>query len=175
MRPADVRAWSQYRGHARGMIEKHVTLRTYATTDAEIVAQALEDEKLLRWLAALPIPLDPETREKYLTFLSDPEVLAKVICIDGVPIGLVSLGVELSFWITCEFHGQGLGLWAVRSFLQQVPPATETVTACCMCGNLSAMAILTKLGFECTEKSFRRFSFAHGHAVDFLRYHLRRS
>ena len=156
------------------MTEKHTTLRPYATSDADAVAKALDDEALLRWLAALPVPLDQDACEKYLGFLSDPEVYASVICVDDVPVGSVSLGTELSFWITCEFQGHGLGLWAARGFLEQLPATIETVTACCMRDNRSSIAILTRLGFECAGGPFRRFSFAHGHAVDFLRYHFRR-
>ncbi|MEO1188996.1 MAG: GNAT family N-acetyltransferase [Pseudomonadota bacterium] len=157
------------------MIENYATLRPYFPEDADAVARALEDKELLCWLAALPIPLEAVDREKYLTFLGDPEVCASVVCVDGVPVGSVSLGTELSFWIARGFHGQGLGLWAVRRFLDQVPETHETITACCMRDNLSAIAILDRLGFQSTQDPFRRFSFAHGHAVEFLRYHLRRS
>lgn len=150
------------------------TLRPYEPEDATAIMCALEDEELLRWLAALPIPLQPEDRDSYLGFLGDPDVCASVICVDGLPVGSVSLGTELSFWIARKFHGQGLGLWAVRRFLDQVPVTRETITACCMRGNASATAILERLDFQCTQTPFRRFSFAHGHAVEFLRYLLRR-
>lgn len=154
------------------MIEKHVTLRPFTKADAKALAQALEDPELLSWLAALPIPLDLEACEKYMKYLGDPDVRACVICLDDAPVGLVSLGAELSFWMKRECHGQGLGLWAVRRFLEKQPATIETVTACCKRDNLSAVAILKRLGFESTDVPFRRFSFAHGHAVDFLRYHL---
>lgn len=152
----------------------HATLRPYEPEDADAVARALEDKELLRWLAALSIPLEPDDRDNYLEFLGDPDVCASVVCVDGIPVGSVSLGTELSFWIARKFHGQGLGLWAVRRFLKQIPKSHGPITACCMRDNLSATAILDRLDFQCTQTPFRRFSFAHGHAVEFLRYLLSR-
>ncbi|MFA3920403.1 GNAT family N-acetyltransferase [Ruegeria hyattellae] len=152
--------------------KERAALRPFFTTDEGFVLHALQDHDLLRWLAALPIPIDQYAGQKYMRFLGDPDVCARVLCVDERPLGLVSLGTELSFWIKREFRGEGLGLWAVRRFLDELPATTKSVTACCMQDNKTAAALLLRLGFENPDKPFRRFSFAHGHAVDFLRYQL---
>ncbi len=159
--------------HGGTALGARASLRPYSASDAVAVIAALQDPVLTRWLAALPVPPDRQSGEKYLQFLGDRDVWARVLCVDGDLAGIISLGTELSFWIRPAFHGQGLGLWAVREFLHRLPDGTGTVTACCMAQNQAAAALLRKLGFDLVGPPFRRFSFAHGHAVAFLRFQRR--
>ncbi|MDU9004453.1 GNAT family N-acetyltransferase [Sedimentitalea todarodis] len=151
---------------------QYPSLRRMCPSDASAITEALWDPELARWLAAFSLPGDPVDYQRYLDFLCDPDVFARVVCVDGNPVGVISLGTELSFWIKRAFHQRGLGLWAVRSFLDQLPDDTGVVNACCMFENKTAAAFLTRLGFRRTTERFRRFSFAHGHAVEFLRFQL---
>ena len=148
-------------------------LRPYCAKDAEAIIAALQDSELAGWLAALPVPVDRNSAEMYLQFLGDPDVRAQVLTVDGKLVGVVSLGTELSFWIRRAFHGRGLGSWAVGSFLNRLPTEFEVVSSCCMAENKSASAVLLKLGFDRVGPPFRRFSFAHEHAIDFLRFQRR--
>ena len=115
-----------------------VTLQPFSNDDADEIFEALQDCSLARWLAALPVPVDAESGEKYLQFLQDPEIHASILRIDRRFAGLVSLGSELTFWIRTDLQGKGLGTWAVREFLRQLPAGIAKITACCMLENRAA-------------------------------------
>ena len=157
-------------GHAPDPFQGRAVLRAYSVEDGAAVIEVLEDPEVVRWLAALPVPVDPEAAEKYLTFLNDPDVIAQTLWVDDNLAGVISLGTELSFWIKAAFHNTGLGTWAVAQFLHLLPAKQGRVTACCMQSNLAAKAVLQKLEFEPVGDPFRRFSFAHERAVTFLRF-----
>ncbi|WP_299848474.1 GNAT family N-acetyltransferase [uncultured Roseovarius sp.] len=154
------------------ILSAKATLRPFSNDDADEVFDALQDRRLARWLVALPVPVDPASGKDYLRFLQDPEIHARTLRVDRKFAGLVSLGSELTFWIRTGFHRKGLGTWAVQEFLDQLPTDITKVVACCMLENAAATGLLTKLGFFQLGSSFKRFSFAHGHAVMFMRFEL---
>lgn len=162
-------------GADKGALRSRASLRPFSDADATEILDALQDCEMVRWLAALPVPVDPESGNTYLRFLLDPDVHAYTLRVDRTFAGLVSLGTELTFWIRAEMQGNGLGRWAVRRFLEQLPADITTVTACCMQENAAAANLLIRLGFSQVRPPFKRFSFAHEHAVPFLRFTLARS
>lgn len=158
-----------------GALCSSASLRPFSDADAAEMLNALGDCEMVRWLAALPVPVDPESGNTYLRFLLDPDVRAYTLRVDQTFAGLVSLGTELTFWIRAEMQGKGLGTWAVRRFLDQLPADVAKVTACCMKENTSAANLLINIGFSQVGPPFKRFSFAHEHAIQFLRFTLARS
>ncbi|WP_170758996.1 GNAT family N-acetyltransferase [Ruegeria lacuscaerulensis] len=149
-------------------------LRPYRRSDATAIRNALRDRGLLQWLAALPIPIDHTSLQEYTRFLADADVIARAICIGDEVIGIVSLGTELSFWLRRDMQGKGIGRWAVRCFLEQLPMGVQHVEACCLAHNTVSILLLLDASFEETSAPFKRFSFAHGKAMEFRRFRLSR-
>ncbi|MET1416763.1 GNAT family N-acetyltransferase [Roseibium sp. HPY-6] len=136
-------------------------LRPPCIQDGEAISKELSDERVSRYLAALPCPLDDRSLQDYLDFLTGPDQVSRVLEIDGEFAGLISLSTQLTFWVARKYWRLGLASsavkWAVERHLSS--GSSRPLFAEVHASNQGSMRLLEKLGFEKTGQMKSRFSF----------------
>ncbi|WP_299472652.1 GNAT family N-acetyltransferase [uncultured Roseibium sp.] len=150
-------------------------LRPPRLQDGEAISKVLSDERVSRYLAALPCPLDDRSLRDYLDFLTGPDQVSKVLEFDGKFAGLVSLSTQLTFWVAHKYWRMGLASSAVRWVVEHHlgSCASRPLIAEVHSANQSSISLLEKLGFEKTGQMKRRFSFISETTEDFVIYELK--
>lgn len=150
-------------------------LRPPCLQDGEAISKVLSDERVSRYLAALPCPLDDRSLRDYLDFLTGPDQVSRVLEFDGEFAGLISLSTQLTFWVARKYWRLGLASsavkWAVEHHLKSF--SSRSITAEVHAANQGSIRLLEKLGFEKTGQMKRRFSFVSETTEDFVVYELK--
>ncbi|WP_297586784.1 GNAT family N-acetyltransferase [Roseibium sp.] len=152
-------------------------LRPTVLKDRGAIASVLADEKVTRYLAALPYPLDDTALNTYLNFLCGSDQVSKTIELNGEFAGVISLARQLTFWVARKHWRRGLAgcavNWLVDTHFAQ--PDSSTLFAQVHIQNSASIALLKKLGFEQIGPVKRRFSFVTETAEEFVGLELSRS
>ena len=166
-----------------------VTLRPVEEEDADAVQRWMNDERV--WRPALDV--NPTNRVQWEGFfedvLSGEDGVHCLACVDGDPVGLVSLtgsqygpsetsrsrDAELAYWFGPEHHGEG---YASDATARMVRYAFEDrnlrrLSACVGSFNGASIGLLESLGFE-HEGTRREAAWYRGEYHDMLCYGLLR-
>lgn len=145
-------------------------LRPTLPRDRLPIAVALSDERVSRYLAALPCPLDDRTLTEYMDFLCGSGQVSRTLELNGEFTGIVSLSDQIMFWVAHEYWGQGIASSAVNWFVDHhfACPDGRSLKAEVHVSNAGSINLLERLGFERTERMKRRFSFVSETIEEFL-------
>lgn len=160
-----------------GLSSGLLRLRPPCIQDGEAISKELSDERVSRYLAALPCPLDDRSLRDYLDFLTGPDQVSRVLEFEGKFAGLISMSTQLTFWVAREYWRLGLASsavkWAVEGHLRSY--SSRPLLAEVHASNQGSISLLEKLGFEKTGQMKRRFSFVSETTEDFVVYELKTS
>ena len=124
----------------------HVTLDRPRREDAEIIARALRDWSVVRWLSAVPWPYGSEDALDFIARAGPEEHAVRV---QGQLAGMVRGGRDLGIWIMPAFQRQGIGLRAcVLALSRSFRAGIDQVAASHIAGNHRSAALLARLGFR---------------------------
>ncbi|WP_051644692.1 GNAT family N-acetyltransferase [Labrenzia sp. DG1229] len=145
-------------------------LRPTFPTDRLPIAVALADERVSRYLAALPCPLDDRTLTEYVDFLCGSGQVSRTLELNDEFAGIVSLSDQIMFWVAHEYWGQGVASSAVNWLVDHhfACPDGRPLKAEVHASNVGSINLLERLGFERTEQVKRRFSFVSETIEEFL-------
>ena len=152
-------------------------IRPPRSQDAEAISEALSDERVSRYLAALPCPLDDRSLSDYMDFLCGSGQVSRILELDGDFAGVVSHSTQLTFWVDYSFWRKGLASsaveWVIVNHFRL--SGAQPIFAEVQSSNEKSMNLLKKLGFRKSEQVKRRFSFVSERAESFLVFELNHS
>lgn len=124
-----------------------VRLRPPVAGDADAIYLAMQDRATIDWLPNLPMPYLRADAEEFLGAAADgPD---RVIEVDGAFAGMIRTGIDLGYWLACEWRGRGIMRRAAQVALMRHFAADDTtVTASHLTGNLTSRRVLLDLGFQ---------------------------
>lgn len=137
----------------------HITLRKLTRSDLEYFYKWAGDPevaKTMTWEAYTSM-IDAE---KFLIKVAERHPWFKAICLDGVPVGSITLNqgkeslaymAEIGYVLTKEFWGRGIGTVAVKLAIQAGFQAlcVERIEALVDPDNLASQRVLKKAGMHC--------------------------
>lgn len=157
-----------------------VELRTIEEEDIEFLQQTSNDPRVRTSLAAV----EPKTRTQerdWIESLDDNEGVHLLVCVDGDPVGSISLKppnevwgvVEVGYMITPEQWDNGYATDALATLCEYVfdERRLNKVYATCYATNPASRQVLEKVGFT-EEGLLREEGFVDGEHVDVHRYGL---
>jgi RimJ/RimL family protein N-acetyltransferase len=129
---------------------ERLVLRAPALRDARLVARALNDFAVSRWLTVVPFPYGMTDAEWFIKGCLRGELNAWFIWADERLVGTVGLDDSLGYWIAQDAWGQGYATEAARAVLTHHFETTDAdaVTSSHFEGNDGSRNVLTKLGFQ---------------------------
>lgn len=166
-----------------------VTLRPCESDDMEFLQRGMNDPRV--WRPALDIdPMNAEQGAEFFeTVISDADGVHCLICVDGEPVGHVSLtgseygpgetarsrAAELAYWVLPDHQGQGYGSDAAARMVQYAfeDRNLRRVHACVGAFNEGSAALLESLGFQ-REGTLREAAWYRGEYHDMHWYGLLR-
>lgn len=126
--------------------------------DLGVIINLMTDDRVARWLAALPQPFDKAAARTLLEYGQDDGQTLRLIEWQGETIGGLCLGVSLWYWMNPDFWRRGLTRRALSLALEawfssEVPPlyATSHIE------NAASRSMLTSMGFSLLPKQRRMF------------------
>jgi RimJ/RimL family protein N-acetyltransferase len=157
-----------------------VELRPIEEEDAEFLQQTVNDPHVRTSLAAV----EPKNRTQELDWiesLGDDGSVHLLVCVDGEPVGIISLKppnevwgvVEVGYMITPEQWGNGYATDALATLCGYAfnERRLNKVYATCYATNPASKRVLEKVGFT-EEGLLRKEGFGGGEHVDLHRYGL---
>lgn len=124
-----------------------VRLRPPVAGDADAIYLAMQDRATIDWLPNLPMPYLRTDAEEFVCAAADgPD---RVVEVDGAFAGMIRTGVDLGYWLACEWRGRGIMRRAAQmALMQHFAVEDTTVTASHLTGNLTSRRVLLDLGFR---------------------------
>lgn len=157
-----------------------VELRTIEEEDTEFLQQTINDPRVRTSLAAVE-PKNRKQERDWVESLGDTEGVHLLVCVDGEPVGNISLKppnevwgvVEIGYMITPEQWGNGYATDAVATLCGYAfdERRLNKVYATCYATNPASGRVLEKVGFT-EEGLLRAEGFVDGEHVDMHRYGL---
>jgi RimJ/RimL family protein N-acetyltransferase len=161
---------------------ERVDLHTVVEADAEFIARGRNDPAVRPWLPRSRPHAVTEAREDVEGYMSDDsEGLGLLACVDGDPIGLVSMFMVeadsgrafIGAWFVPEAQGKGYGTDAVGRLVEYGfdERRFHRIGATARADNDASRATLEKLGFV-QEGRHREHYYVEGTYVDQITYGL---
>ena len=161
---------------------ERVDLHTVVEADAEFIARGRNDPAVRPWLPRSRPHAVTEAREDVEGYMSDDsEGLSLLACVDGDPIGLVSMFMVeadsgrafIGAWFVPEAQGKGYGTDAVDRLVEYGfdERRLHRIGATARADNDASRATLDKLGFV-QEGRHREHYYIEGTYVDQITYGL---
>jgi RimJ/RimL family protein N-acetyltransferase len=167
---------------------ERLLLRPGFPEDAPALAMAIADRAIVRNLAVVPWPYSLRDAEAYLASPRDPVLPSLLIFqrTSGAPqlVGSCGLGrrssgaIELGYWITRPFWGQGIATEACAALIDIARTlGLAQLEASHFLDNPASGRVLEKLGFQPTGLVAPRMSCARGEEIParLMRLQLRRN
>lgn len=164
------------------------SLRKWRMTDAEDLARALSNEKILNNLRdGLPYPYTEKDAEEYISAMcaaDENDTFAYAICCDDRAIGSIgafrqgnihSRTAELGYYLAEEHWGGGVMTWAVRELCERIFSQTDIlrIYAEPFAYNSGSRRVLEKAGFH-KEGVLKNNAVKNGKVLDMVMYSLTR-
>ena len=155
---------------------ERISLRPFRTTDAQLVAQYANDQRIAQMTTSIPFPLSFEAAEEFVKSSLAPDRSEDVWVIDGAHTGMSALlGVislkyldrdqsEIGYWVAPAFWNRGYASEAVNAVLSANPHANRSVVASVFHDNPASARVLTATGFALLGEA-EAFSLARGQHV----------
>jgi RimJ/RimL family protein N-acetyltransferase len=126
---------------------ERLRLRRLQPSDAAWIAREVANPRVQRWLTTPPHPYRLEDAQDFIaTFGAHPGY--RVIEQSGTPLGVISRGTELGYWLKESAWGQGLMSEAARAMVAwHWAQSAEPLASGWIIGNSGSAQILTQLGF----------------------------
>ena len=161
---------------------ERVDLHTVVEADAEFIARGRNDPAVRPWLPRSRPHAVTEAREDVEGYMSDDsEGLGLLACVDGDPIGLVSMFMVevdsgrafIGAWFVPEAQGKGYGTDAIGRLVEYGfdERRFHRIGAAARADNDASRATLEKLGFV-QEGRHREHYYVEGEYVDQITYGL---
>lgn len=160
---------------------ERLLLRPGWAEDAEMLAETIADELIVRNLAAAPWPYDQSHAEDFLNgwtsgqptrFLMMQRTAADPRLIGGIGLeATADGGYELGYWIARPYWGLGYATEAGRHMVELARTlGIRRLTGAPFIDNPASGAVLRKLGFRATGRRPERFSTARQSAATTVEY-----
>ena len=164
------------------------SLRKWSMEDAEDLARALSNEKILNNLRdGLPYPYTKKDAEAYIGAMlasGENDTFAYAICCDDRAIGSIgafrqgnihSRTAELGYYLAEEYWGAGVMTWAVRELCGRIFEQTDIlrIFAEPFAYNSGSRRVLEKAGFH-KEGVLKNNAVKNGKVLDMVMYSLTR-
>ena len=144
---------------------KRLVLRRFRSGDAGDLVALLNDFEVVRWLTRVPYPYDLAHAHVFIDSIAEQSADAFAVCKDANIVGTVSTGETLGYWIGQPFWGNGYATEAARAMIRRFfAHRDENLSSCYHIGNARSCAVLTKLGFQPTDRQ-KAFSLSMGREV----------
>ncbi|MEL6642110.1 MAG: GNAT family N-acetyltransferase [Pseudomonadota bacterium] len=128
---------------------ERLTLRTPRLRDARVIAKALNNIGISRWLAVVPFPYGITDAEWFIKENLHGRVHAWLAWRDDQLIGIIGLDSELGYWIAEDVWGYGYATEATRAVVDYhfENSDADRLKSAHFVGNDASRRVLTKLGF----------------------------
>lgn len=123
-------------------------LRPLERGDLPHIVRQLSDDRIARWLAAVPQPFGPDEAEAILEHGRQPGEHLRALLVEDALAGCICLGSALWYWLDPAYWRQGLMQSALNTvmaayFAGPAPP----LLASCRTDNTASRGLLAGLGF----------------------------
>ena len=140
-------------------IQERITLRKLGRGDLEFFFKWASDPEVTRWMTWEPYTSLIEA-EKFLIEVAENHSWFNAICLDGVPVGSITLTqfkgasscrAELGYVLAKSFWGQGIATVAVKQALSLAfnTLPLERIEALVDPTNIASQKVLVKAGMTC--------------------------
>ncbi|MEL7181962.1 MAG: GNAT family N-acetyltransferase [Pseudomonadota bacterium] len=131
---------------------QRLTLQAPRLRDARLVAKALNNINVSRWLSAVPFPYGVTDAQWFINENLRGNFHAWFIWQDAALIGTIGLDGELGYWLAQDAWGQGFATEAARAVVDYHFEKHEAdhLKSTYFDGNAASRSVLVKLGFERT-------------------------
>jgi len=161
-----------------------VQIRRWRTDDAEALAKALNNKKILDNLRdGIPYPYTVSDAEDFITAMlaaDENSTFAWAITVDGAAVGSIGafrkdnvhrLTAEMGYYVAEEYWGKGVATKAIREVLEYLFKNTDIIRVFAQpyAFNAGSCRALEKNGFTC-EGTLRSNAVKNGRAVDMKMY-----
>lgn len=165
-----------------------VTIRKWEMSDAEALAKALSNKKVMDNLRdGLPYPYTEDDAKQYINAMlaADPaDTFAYAVCVDGKVVGSIGAfrqenihnrTAELGYYLAEEQWGKGIMTQAVRQLCEVIFETTDIlrIFAEPFSHNAGSRRVLEKAGFN-FEGTLKNNAFKNGKVLDMVMYSLTR-
>ena len=129
---------------------ERLELKAPRSRDVRIVAKALNDFAVSRWLTVVPFPYGVTDAEWFINENLRGAFLAWFIWADECFVGTIGLDDELGYWIAQDAWGQGYATEAARAVVDYhfQTSKEDSLRSGHFEENVASRHVLTKLGFK---------------------------
>lgn len=134
---------------ARTLQTDRLTLRAPAPRDARVIAKALNNFEVSKWLTVVPFPYGITDAEWFINEITRGAFSASLIWHDDTFIGTIGVDDGFGYWLAQEHWGKGYATEAGQAIIADHFATTddEQIKASYFDGNTASCNVLTKLGF----------------------------
>ncbi|WP_341366132.1 GNAT family N-acetyltransferase [Yoonia sp. BS5-3] len=127
---------------------KRLTLRALAPRDARVIAKALNNFAISKWLTMVPFPYGVTDAEWFINENLKGRFNARLIWRGDSLIGTVGLDSELGYWLAEDAWGRGYATEAAQAVVNDHFAANDSaIYASHFTENKGSQNVLQKLGF----------------------------
>ncbi|PUB12701.1 GNAT family N-acetyltransferase [Yoonia sediminilitoris] len=128
---------------------QRLVLRAPVPQDAAVIASALNNLNISRWLAVVPYPYTQEDADWFIAEVSAGRLRARLIWQGDQFIGAIGIDDSLGYWLAEHAWGRGYATEAAKAVLTDffADPEQIAITASHMTANTPSAHLLHRLGF----------------------------
>ncbi len=128
-----------------------ITLRPLVLHDAGAITSAMSDWNVVQWLSAVPFPYSHADAVYFITEIAPNDTIWAIEGGAGL-IGVVGVKPDLGYWLTADYHGQGIMTRAARAAVGWYFDQTDQpLVSGHFPDNIGSRTVLRKLGFQDTD------------------------
>ncbi len=126
-----------------------LTLRAPAQRDARVIAKALNNFAISKWLTMVPFPYGFTDAEWFINENLKGRFKARLIWQGDTFVGTVGLDDELGYWLAEDAWGKGYATEAAKAVVDDYFATTDgnVIKSSHFTENAASQNVLTKLGF----------------------------
>ncbi|WP_342075698.1 GNAT family protein [Yoonia sp. SS1-5] len=154
---------------------ERLVLRPPAPRNARVIARAVNNINVSRWLTRVPFPYGITDAQWFVSENQAGRFNARLIWADDIFVGTIGLDQELGYWLAQAAWGRGYATEAARAVLDDhfADGTADLVKSSHFAENTASRNVLDKLGFvdvgPCTHFSKARNAPVPGRSMELTR------